>query len=84
MQFMTRAIPRPLAVSVQGLYASITMGVGMGLASLAAGPLYRNFAGSAYLAMTVLGFCGLLAALLLMRRWQGGLIVEARLPLQPS
>lgn len=74
MQFMMRAIPHSLASSAQGLYASVTMGIAMGLASLAAGTLYRNFTGSAYLAMAALGFFGFIMALLLMLRWQGGLI----------
>ncbi len=75
MQFMTRSIPKSLAVSAQGLYASITMGIGMGLASLAAGPLYRSYGGSAYLAMSALGFFGFVMTILLMRRWQGGTII---------
>jgi PPP family 3-phenylpropionic acid transporter len=77
MQFLHRAIPSRLAASAQGLYASVTGGFAMGLASLAAGPLYRNFAGGAYLAMAVLGFAGLMLALILMRRWRGGLMVGA-------
>jgi PPP family 3-phenylpropionic acid transporter len=77
MQFLDRAIPNRLAASAQGLYASVTAGLAMGVISLAAGPLYRNFAGGAYLAMAALGFAGLIMALMLIRRWQGGTIVGA-------
>lgn len=77
MQFLSRAIPGRLAASAQGLYASVTASVAMGLASLAAGPLYRTLAGEAYLAMAILAGVGLVLALILMQRWQGGLILPA-------
>jgi PPP family 3-phenylpropionic acid transporter len=76
MQFLTQAIPSRLAASAQGLYASITASVAMGLAALAAGPLYRVYGGQAYLAMAALGAVGLVLALVLMRRWSGGVIAE--------
>lgn len=76
MQFIARALPHRLAASGQGLYASITAGVVMGLASLSAGPLFRAYGGEAYLAMAVLAFAGLLASLMLMRRWDGELILS--------
>ncbi len=75
MHFMDKAIPHRLSASAQGLYASITMGIGMGSASLMAGPLYRNFGGGAYLAMAGLGLAGLAISFVLMRRWRGGPIV---------
>ncbi len=75
MQFMDRAIPHRLAATAQGLYASVTAGIVMGLASLAAGPLYRIFSGEAYLAMAALGAVSFIASLVLLRRWKGGPIV---------
>ncbi len=78
MQFLTQAIPSRLAASAQGLYASITASVAMGLAALAAGPLYQAYAGGAYLAMAALGAAGLVLALMLMRRWSGGVIAEGQ------
>jgi len=77
MQFLTRAVPSRLAASAQGLYASITASVAMGLASLAAGPLYRAYAGQAYLAMALLAGAGFILAIVLMRRWTGGEIIAA-------
>jgi PPP family 3-phenylpropionic acid transporter len=76
MQFLDRALPRRLAASAQGMYASVTAGVVMGLASLAAGPLYRAYEGRAFLAMALLAGLGLLAGMLLMRRWDGKLILS--------
>ena len=78
MQFMGQALPHRLAASAQGLYASITAGVVMGLASLSAGPLYRAYGGRAYLAMAVLACIGLAASVALMRLWRGGLILSPR------
>ena len=78
MQFMGRAVPQRLAVSAQGLYASITAGVVMGLASLSAGPLYRAYEGQAYLAITAVACVGLAASVVLMRQWGGGLILSPR------
>jgi PPP family 3-phenylpropionic acid transporter len=76
MQFMGRALPQRLAASAQGLYASITAGVVMGLASLSAGPLYRAYEGQAYLAMAAVACVGLAASAVLMRQWGGGLILS--------
>lgn len=76
MQFMDRALPSRLAASAQGMYASITAGVVMGLASLASGPLYRAYEGRAFIAMAVIAGLGLAAGVLLMRRWDGGLILS--------
>ncbi len=81
MQFIDRALPQRLGASAQGLYASVTAGVVMGLASLASGPLYRAYGGGAYLAMAVLAFAGLVLSVILMRRWQGGLILSPKEPL---
>ncbi len=75
MHFLQKAVPRSLAASAQGLYASLTAGVAMGLSSLAAGPLYRSFGGDAFLAMALLSGVGLVAAVILMKRWNGEQIV---------
>lgn len=71
MHYIQQAVPASLSASAQGLYASVTMGIVMGVVSLTVGPLYRTFAGTAYLAMAVLGAVGLIAALSLMKRWDG-------------
>jgi PPP family 3-phenylpropionic acid transporter len=76
MQFLSTAVPPQMAASAQGMYASITAGMAMGLASLAVTPLYRSMGGEAYFTMAVLGCFGLGFALVLMRRWNGGLIVS--------
>jgi len=77
MQFITRAFPPHMAATVQGVYASFSAGIGMGIAYLAAGPLYRTFGATAYLAMALLALLGLVLAAVLLRRWDGGSIVSA-------
>ena len=75
MQFMRAAVPERLAMSMQGLYASVTAGIVMGLVSLATGPLYRSLDGYAYFVMAGLGGIGVAASLMLLRRWRGGSLV---------
>lgn len=72
MNFMRDAVPHRLSASVQAVYASIGLGIMMGLTSLAAGPLYHALKGKAYLAMALLGLAGVVASVLLWRRWTGG------------
>jgi PPP family 3-phenylpropionic acid transporter len=72
MQFIARAFPAHMAATVQGVYASFSAGIGMGIAYLAAGPLYRSFGAAAYLGMALLALLGTGCALLLLRRWSGG------------
>ena len=52
-------VPPAEAATAQALYASVTAGIGLGLATLAAGPLYAAFGGKAYLAMALLCVLGL-------------------------
>ncbi|MEZ5849885.1 MAG: MFS transporter [Hyphomicrobiaceae bacterium] len=60
-------VPREAAATAQALYASVTSGIAMGLATLASGWLYPALGGRAYLAMAVLGAVGLVAGMLLFR-----------------
>jgi len=67
LHYMAEHVEPGEAATAQALYASVTAGIGLGLATLAAGPLYQAFAGKAYLAMALLAGAGLLAALCLPR-----------------
>ncbi len=71
IHFIGRAVPHEYAATAQGLYASVTAGIMMGLATMAAGPLYRALGAHAYLAMAGLGCVAVAGAWVLMRRWQG-------------
>jgi PPP family 3-phenylpropionic acid transporter len=67
VHFIARAVPEAQAGTAQALYASVTGGIAMGGAMLAAGPLYAEFGGRAYWAMAALGAVALAASLVLVR-----------------
>lgn len=70
--FMKDLVPERLVASAQGLYAALTSGVGIALATLVSGPLYGSVHGRAFLAMTVLSTVGLLALLVAHNKWRSG------------
>lgn len=53
VHFMSRHVPPAQAGTAQALYASVTAGIAMGLATLLAGRLYPTAGASAYLAMSL-------------------------------
>lgn len=65
LHFMSDTVPPAQAGTAQALYASVTAGIGLGLATLLAGPLYEAWGGQSYLAMSALAAMGLLAGLAL-------------------
>lgn len=74
MAFINRAFAPNAAATAQGLYASFAAGIAMGAAYLGAGPLYRSFGAGAYLGMALLGVLAVTLGLMLLRRWDGGLL----------
>jgi PPP family 3-phenylpropionic acid transporter len=69
--FIQSRVPIRAISSAQALYAALPIGLGMGLAMMAAGLLYESVAGWAYLAMVGLGMLSLLATAALARVWRG-------------
>ncbi len=67
VHYISETVPAEQAGTAQALYASVTAGIAMGLATLAAGPLYEMYRGRAYLAMAALALVGLAASALLWR-----------------
>lgn len=67
VHFMSRHVPPAQAGTAQALYASVTAGIAMGLATLLAGRLYPTAGASAYLAMSVFAAGGVMLALLIGR-----------------
>ena len=67
MHFLSRAVPPQAAASAQTVYAAISSGLGSGLVMAAAGGLYANYGGHAYLFMAVLSAAGLAGAVGLRR-----------------
>lgn len=76
MHFVASAAPGSLAATAQSLYGALSSGVIMGAATLIAGPLYQAFGGQAYLLSAALGLLGLIGALWLASRWNGGVLIE--------
>ena len=68
MVYLQRHIPPEISATAQGFYSSYAMGGAMGLALLAAGPLYERFGGDAFWFMAALSACSLLLAGVLARR----------------
>jgi len=77
IHFLTRAVPEDRAATAQGLYAAIVAGLVLGSVTIACGPLYSSLGGEAYGVMALLALAGTGSAFVLMRRWQGGVIVGA-------
>lgn len=75
IHFLTHAVPEDRSATAQGLYAAVVAGLVLGSVTVACGPLYETFGGRAYAAMALLAGIGTAAAVLLRRRWQGGLVV---------
>jgi MFS transporter, PPP family, 3-phenylpropionic acid transporter len=69
IQFLARAVPVEQAGTGQGLYALVTGGVAMAVATQIAGASYQISGGRAYLWMAAIALVSLIAAGLLHRRW---------------
>ena len=78
--FITRAVPSQGMGSAQALYAVVAGGVVLGLVGLAAGALYDSLGGGVYFLSAAVALIGLGAGVLLLKRWDGGLLWPAELP----
>ncbi len=76
MQLLGTAVPRRIAGTAQGLYASATAGLVMGVAALSAGWLYGGFGEASYWIMAGLGGLALWPACLLWAQ-RGPMLDEA-------
>jgi PPP family 3-phenylpropionic acid transporter len=76
MYFIVKAVPPRLSATAQSLYAVMSSGVVMGLATYASGPLYERFGGRTYLLMAAMGVVTVVTSLWLARAWHGGRITQ--------
>jgi PPP family 3-phenylpropionic acid transporter len=67
LHFMSANVPPSEAATAQAVYASVTSGIGLGLATLAAGPLYGALGGYAYAPMAFLCVAGTIGTIWLSR-----------------
>jgi PPP family 3-phenylpropionic acid transporter len=75
MHFIHDAVPRDRAASAQALYATVSAGVAMGVATLIAGYVYAQAGPLSYVAMAAIAAVSLGAALRLIQVWNGGMLV---------
>jgi len=68
MQYLSRSVPIHLAATAQGIYAAVSAGVFMGIASLAAGPAFEHWGAKSYLLMAALGALGAAASVIMHRQ----------------
>lgn len=71
MHFIHDAIPRDRSASAQALYATVSAGIAMGVATLVAGYLYAQVGALTYVAMAAIAMISLTAALRLIQIWDG-------------
>lgn len=84
IHFIGAAIPEHQAGTAQGLYASVSGGIVMGLATVAAGPLYAALGANAFAIMALPGVIAVIGCWWVQRIWDGGMIGgPARAPLSP-
>ncbi|HEX9881982.1 MAG TPA: MFS transporter [Hyphomicrobium sp.] len=74
IHFITRAVPSLALGSAQSLYAVIAAGLVQGLVGLASGALYPSLGGAIYFLAAAVSLLGLVAGLVLLKRWDGGLL----------
>ena len=65
IHYISDNVPEHLGATAQGLYASASAGIFMGLAMIIAGPLYDAMGAGAYFVMSAIGAVGALAAIIL-------------------
>lgn len=75
MHFIHDAIPRDRAASAQALYATVSSGVAMGIATLIAGYVYAWAGALSYLVMVAIAVVSLAAAVRLIHIWDGRTLV---------
>jgi MFS transporter, PPP family, 3-phenylpropionic acid transporter len=73
--FIARAVPHAGMGNAQAFYAVIANGLVLGLVGLASGVLYTTLGSTLYALPAVVSLVGTLAALLLLRQWDGGLLL---------
>jgi PPP family 3-phenylpropionic acid transporter len=74
IHFISRAVPSLALGSAQSFYAVIAAGLFQGVIGLASGALYAGIGGAVYFLAAAVSLLGLVAGLMLLRRWDGGLL----------
>jgi PPP family 3-phenylpropionic acid transporter len=80
MHFIHDAVPRDRAASAQALYATVSSGIAMGIATVIAGYLYTDAGPLSYVAMAMIAGVSFAAALRLIQVWNGGVLLTRPQP----
>ena len=72
LYFIAAAVPDHYSATAQGLYASVAVGIALGVGVSIAGPLYNSLGVEAYWVMALLAASSMLGSWWLMRHWDGG------------
>ena len=72
LHFIAAAVPDHYSATAQGLYASVAIGIALGIGVVIAGPLYNSQGVEAYWVMALLAALSMLVSWWLMRHWNGG------------
>lgn len=83
MHFLAAAVPRQASGTAQSFYATV-IGISQGTATIVVSSLYPTLAGKTYIAMSVLAVIGCSAALLIARRWNGGILWDVACTAAPA
>jgi len=75
MHFIHDAVPRDRSASAQALYATVSAGVAMGIATMISGYLYTEAGSLSYVAMAAIAAVSLAAAVRLTHTWDGSVLV---------
>ena len=76
MAFIAEAIPSRLSATAQSLHGAVALSIASAMIAPFLGGLFADYGGGAFHAMTVLSIAGGIAAYWMMRRWQGGTLVD--------
>jgi PPP family 3-phenylpropionic acid transporter len=71
MMVLSRAVPFSHSATAQGLVTAMSGAIGFSVVMASAGWLYARFGAEAYWFMAVLAAAGMIAALMVKRRWNG-------------
>jgi MFS transporter, PPP family, 3-phenylpropionic acid transporter len=74
IHFISRAVPPRAIGSAQSFYAVIAAGLFQGVIGLASGALYARLGGAVYFLAAGVSVVGLVTGVMLLRRWDGGLL----------
>ena len=77
MAFIQRALPPPGVALGQSLYYAVGTGATQAVIFQVAGVLYAAYGQQAFLGMFAVSALGMVALVLLARRWDGGLLIKA-------